>query len=292
MSFDERAFFFACNGESLPGIVACPRDDEAPPGARRVKIGVLIVVGGPQYRVGSHRLFVTLARALAEAGVPCMRFDRRGMGDASGEPRPFDEAGDDIRAALDAFFGHVPDLTGVLLWGLCDGASAVTLYAADGPRVDGLLLLNPWVHTESGEAQVFLRNYYPRRLRSRAFWTKLLRGGIQPVRALRDYLHTVHRARGTTDESRQDLPERMALALKMLAIPWWVILSGKDFVANEFERVATGPDWIELLPARVPYRLPEADHTFSRAVWRDEVAKKSLSCVHALTDIVKLLESL
>jgi len=47
--------------------------------------GVLIVVGGPQYRVGSHRQFVMLARFLADHGVPCMRFDYRGMGDVSGE---------------------------------------------------------------------------------------------------------------------------------------------------------------------------------------------------------------
>ncbi|KAB8057318.1 hydrolase 1, exosortase A system-associated, partial [Janthinobacterium violaceinigrum] len=58
----------------LVGILSLP----AAPGPR----GVLIVTGGPQYRVGSHRQFVLLARALAAQGVPVLRFDLRGMGDS------------------------------------------------------------------------------------------------------------------------------------------------------------------------------------------------------------------
>ena len=42
--------------------------------------GMLIVVGGPQYRAGSHRQFTLLARDVAATGVPTMRFDYRGMG--------------------------------------------------------------------------------------------------------------------------------------------------------------------------------------------------------------------
>ena len=36
---------------------------------------VIVVVGGPQYRVGSHRQFVQLSRALASAGHATLRFD-------------------------------------------------------------------------------------------------------------------------------------------------------------------------------------------------------------------------
>jgi len=290
MEYDERAFFFACDSESLPGIVACPR--AAPEADKESCIGVLIVVGGPQYRVGSHRQFVLLARTLAAEGVPCMRFDYRGMGDASGEPRAFDAVEHDIRVAIDAFFSEVPTLSGVMLWGLCDGASAAALYAGNDPRIDGLLLLNPWVHDEAGEARVFLRHYYPQRLRSRVFWAKLLRGGIHPLHSLREYWRTLRRACSAAQGvHRQALPERMLLALRMLALPWWVILSGKDYVAREFEQIAASPAWAELYPARMPCHVPEADHTFSSAASRRAVEEKTLQCARALARIAKLLDS-
>ncbi|MFB1029241.1 MAG: hydrolase 1, exosortase A system-associated, partial [Thauera sp.] len=76
----EIAQIFPCEGEELIGILALPE-------TAVTRLGVLVVVGGPQYRVGSHRQFVLLARALAKSGVPCMRFDYRGMGDATGEMR-------------------------------------------------------------------------------------------------------------------------------------------------------------------------------------------------------------
>ena len=51
-----------------------------------------------------------------------MRFDYRGMGDSTGDVRPFDDINDDIAAAIDEFFRQVPGLERVVLWGLCDGA--------------------------------------------------------------------------------------------------------------------------------------------------------------------------
>ncbi|MDR1855405.1 MAG: hydrolase 1, exosortase A system-associated [Azoarcus sp.] len=292
MDFHERAFFFDCEGDALPGIVALPCDAATAP--HKVKIGVLIVVGGPQYRVGAHRQFVLLARALAAAGVPCMRFDWRGMGDAEGEPRRFDAVADDLRAALDAFFAAVPDMTGALLWGLCDGATAAALYAGDDPRVDGLLLLNPWLGGEEGGARVMLRHYYLKRLTSTAFWRKLVGGGVSPAAALADLWRFARGAFGGASKGSvaDGYAEKLRLALKTLSIPWWVVLSGEDFVAREFERAVAAPEWAELLPARAPLRVAEADHTFSRAVWRDEVADKTLACVRALTDLAHRLDAL
>ena len=63
----ERALAFACGDERLVGILHEATGECA--------TGVLIVVGGPQYRVGSHRQFVLLARDLAAAGFAVMRFD-------------------------------------------------------------------------------------------------------------------------------------------------------------------------------------------------------------------------
>ena len=55
--FEDIAVQFDCEGLRLFGVLSQP----AEPGRR----GVLLVVGGPQYRVGSHRQFTLLARDLA-----------------------------------------------------------------------------------------------------------------------------------------------------------------------------------------------------------------------------------
>ena len=88
--------------EDLLGIIHLP---EAV--SRR---GVVILVGGPQYRVGSHRQFLLLARALAQHGVPVLRFDFRGMGDSDGEFHGFEKLDKDIAAAIDAFAAAVPQV--------------------------------------------------------------------------------------------------------------------------------------------------------------------------------------
>ena len=94
MNFTEEALVFSAGGEELLGIIAKPEIPQ--------DCGVLIVVGGPQYRVGSHRQFLLLSRRLASEGYPSMRFDYRGMGDSGGAMRDFDDISDDIGAAIEA----------------------------------------------------------------------------------------------------------------------------------------------------------------------------------------------
>ena len=89
----EESALFACAGETLVGVLARP--------AVAARTGVVVIVGGPQYRVGSHRQFVLLSRALAGAGCAVLRFDYRGMGDSSGAQRSFDSVSADIAAAMD-----------------------------------------------------------------------------------------------------------------------------------------------------------------------------------------------
>ncbi len=65
-----RLIGFTCDGETLIGSLD----------AAEGTIGVLIVAGGNEIRAGAHRGMASLARALAAAGVPAFRFDRRGGG--------------------------------------------------------------------------------------------------------------------------------------------------------------------------------------------------------------------
>ena len=80
------------------------------------------------------------------------------------EQRDFTDVDADLRAAIDAFCARVPSLREVVIWGLCDAASAALFYAQQDERVTGLVLLNPWAHTEDGHAKATLKHYYGARL--------------------------------------------------------------------------------------------------------------------------------
>jgi len=246
---------------------------------------VLIVVGGPQYRAGSNRQFTLLARHLAERGVPTLRFDYRGMGDSDGEVRTFDRVGADIRSAIDKFFSSIPGLKDVVIWGLCDAASAALFYAHQDARVSGVVLLNPWVRTQQGLARVHLRHYYVRRLFQASLWQKVARGEFNIRGAAAALGRIVSDAMGSgpssdsiaeSPASESPLPVRMEHALRGFQGRVLLILSGNDLTAQEFRDVVTGSrSWRRLLAAdRITrHDLPEANHTFARREWRDRVAR-------------------
>ncbi|NEX22540.1 hydrolase 1, exosortase A system-associated [Thiorhodococcus mannitoliphagus] len=302
----ELPLLFQTGGDTLLGILH-------ETGEPKPTKGVLIVVGGPQYRVGSHRQFVLLARFLAARGIPVLRFDYRGMGDASGTQRDFEQIDADVAAALAAFHAAVPSLRGMVLWGLCDAASAALLTAWRQPTVKGLILLNPWVRTEQGLARAYLKHYYLRRLIDRDFWKNVFGGRVNPLASLRSLTRAAAAAisgskadlappterkesclaeqssltRPTTrpQHDLSPLPIRMAEGWKRFDGPILVILSGDDLTAAEFRDTALkAPTWRGLLaePRVTLKELPDANHTFSTGVWRDQIAEWTAEWVDRL----------
>lgn len=272
MNPPERALVFDCEGDRLIGIVSEPLQ-------ARSDLGVVIIVGGPQYRVGSHRQFVHLSRHLAAQGWPTFRFDYRGMGDSEGDLRPFDRVDADIRAAIDALMAARPALRRVILWGLCDGASAAMMYAGSDPRVAGLAIANPWVRDAQTQAATQVKHYYGGRLLSGAFWKKLLTGGVDIGAAAREGTSALLRAFGSRAPSHgaESFQTRMLTGWQRNAGPALVLISGNDLTAREFlERVAREPAWQAQLakPTCRRFDLAEADHTFSTATWKSAAAAR------------------
>ncbi len=272
----ERALLIDPTGAALPAIL------HSPIGAPRH--AVLIVVGGPQYRVGSHRQFVALARHLSAEGSAVLRFDYGGMGDADGEPRTFENCGDHIRLAVDALLAETPGIGSAVLWGLCDAASAILMYAPDDARVSGVVLANPWARNASAQAGTMLRAYYLRRLLSADFWRKLLGGKVRVSQSVGDLAQNV-RAAGAGDTPSSGFLDRMLRGVQRMRCPALLIISQRDLTAAEFElTISRSRPWKRALGAARLTRLevPGADHTFSRRAWRDEVSRATARWIERL----------
>lgn len=252
---------------------------------RPARFGVLIIVGGPQYRAGSHRQFVSLARALAAGGFACLRFDYRGMGDSAAPMRTFEAVGNDVSAAIDAFCEAVPELEGVVLWGLCDGASAALMYAPQDARVEGVVVLNPWVRTEASLAAARIDHYYKGRLLSPQFWRRLVAGEVRVGRSLAELAGALKKralrqrggAGGDAPGARSFI-ERMSLGWRHMRGRVLVVLSGNDLTAQEFaDFCRIRPDWRKAVePGPNFHEVVGADHTFSTRDWKRAVEQTTL----------------
>ncbi|MDT8363058.1 MAG: hydrolase 1, exosortase A system-associated [Nitrosomonas sp.] len=279
MNYREQAVRIRCGQCWLYGILSLP---DAP-----CSRGVLIAVGGPQYRIGSHRQFVLLARELAQRNIACLRFDFRGMGDSEGDMRSFEEVDEDIASAVNFFLMECAFLRDVVIWGLCDAASAALFYAHKDTRISGLVLLNPWVRTEEGIARTYLRHHYLTRPFEAEFWKKLISGQFDAtasVRSLYTTIKSLAQARNSAPISEninlpcgeQPLPDRMLDGLTHFHGKVLVITSGKDMTAREFlDLTGASSDWQASFRTRqVKFsHLAAANHTFSTRQWRDQVAE-------------------
>lgn len=288
MVVEQRATTFGCRGAQLFSILTVPEK----PHSR----GVVVVVGGPQYRIGSHRQFYLLASHLAAAGIPVMRFDYRGMGDSEGEMRSFEDVGEDIREAVGHFCDELPQIREVVLLGLCDGAAASAIHARADARVTGLILLNPWVRTDAGQARAYLKHYYLGRLFERSFWRKVIEGKVDCRATIRSLLQQWRVAGsrqrvpnrpvpvppvGVVEKAAmpqlKELPQRVFDGLAQFNGQVLVALSGHDLTAREFEDLAgSSRAWKRLMaqPRIARIALPDADHTFSDSVIRGHLFGK------------------
>lgn len=164
-----RLITFPCAGETLVGSL------DAAAGTT----GLLIVSGGNEIRCGAHRGMAALASRLAADGVPVFRYDRRGIGDSTGENGGFESSADDIKAAGATFRAQCPQITRLVGFGNCDAASALALFGRVA-GFDALILANPWVieATDDLPPAAAIRARYADRLRDPRAWLRLVRGGV------------------------------------------------------------------------------------------------------------------
>lgn len=240
-----RHVLFPCDGSLLAGTI-----DEAPG-----KTGLLIVSGGNEVRSGAWGSQAQLAAAVAAAGFPVFRFDRRGVGDSEGGNGGFRSSAPDITAAL-ATFREEAGVERIVAWGNCDAASALML--AGGAGADGLVLSNPWTFEDEAPGapapeapSAVLRSHYLRRLADPAAIRRLLSGKV----GLGGLVRSLVAAARPTTPARGPLASAMAAGIESYAGTVTFAVAERDRTAQAF--IAT---WDKRDP-RVR-RCPDATHSF------------------------------
>lgn len=259
---------FRCGGETLFATL-----DEAPGST-----GLLIVSGGNEIRIGAHRGMAELAARIAEAGHPAFRYDRRGIGDSSGENNGFETTAEDISQAAAAFRRAAPHLTRIVAFGNCDAASALILFHGFA-AIDALILTNPWtIETEGNAADhlppaAAIRSRYREKLKYPRELLRLLTGGVN----LRKLISGLAKASAKPASASTSLPARLARALAASETPTTILLAKSDNTA-----VAFAEHWnaAPFAPARAritPRERNTDSHSFARShdkAWlADEVLK-------------------
>lgn len=258
-----RHLTFACEGAQLAGTL----DTSAAAGP----VGLLIVSGGNEIRSGAFGGMAQLSARLArEEGVPCFRFDRRGVGESDGMNEGFRSSAADIAAALAAFRHDAPHLKRVVAFGVCDAGSALALHGG-ALGLDGLVLANPWTRDEAdGRAPAVppkaLWRRYAARLGSAREWRRLLTGGVDLLGVARD-VQGAAMAPGQTRLARE-----MGVSLDRFAGMVTILLAEGDRTAQLFDAAWKRKD------ARVR-RHASAGHAFDGEAARDWLVARLVEAV-------------
>jgi len=227
--------------------------------------GLLIVSGGNEVRAGAHRGMASLAARLAASGTPVFRYDRRGVGDSSGENRGFLESAPDIAAAA-ATFAAETGIRRMVAFGNCDAATALA-YFHGVAGIDALVLANPWVVESGGDLPpaAAIRARYAERLRDPRALVRLVRGGVN-LRKLSSGLSKVFAGKSEADSA---LTERFIAALDGGATPITLVLASRDATALAFM------DAIKAVKIDADiHMLDTASHSFAREA--DQAALESI----------------
>jgi exosortase A-associated hydrolase 1 len=263
---------FACAGETLAATL-----DEAPG-----TTGLLIVSGGNEIRIGAHRGMAELAATVAASGHPVLRYDRRGIGDSTGENNGFESTTEDIHEAALAFRREAPHLTRIVAFGNCDAASALTLFHT-GTGIDALVLTNPWTieADEKGGDDLppaaAIRSRYVEKLKNPRELLRLFTGGVN----IRKLVSGLLKASSKQSQPLASLPARLAAALGASETPTTILLARADNTALAFaDHWKSGA----FAPARARCDVETCDtdsHSFARPQDKAWLTERVLAALEA-----------
>lgn len=213
---------FDCEGETLVGTLD----------SGNASSGLLIVSGGNEIRSGTFGGQAALAARVAAEGFPVFRFDRRGVGDSSGQNLGYRESEADILAANAMFRELCPQVKRIVAYGNCDAASALALMY--GNMCDALVLSNPWTFEDEDGADALpppsaIRARYAEKLRNPKELLRLLRGEVNMAKLMRGLWGAVEKAPEPTS-----LLQQIMDGLDGCTKPHTILIAEKDRTGQAF----------------------------------------------------------
>ncbi len=246
------------------------------------KTGLLIVSGGNEVRSGAHAGMSKLSHYVSNQGFPVFRFDRRGVGESSGENMEFMSSEKDIVAAAKQFQIVCPNLNKVVAFGNCDAATALALFGRPA-EIESYLLANPWViendqsepsETTSPGAAAIRSRYWDRIKNPRSF-IDLLTGKINIAKLLK----------GLKQASKKQRNTGLAIKLRDALIETHnridILIAQKDTTALAFIASWKSSDYAELRerPNLSLLELDSASHSFADEKSKIWLQERILECL-------------
>lgn len=287
MNVEEIPLIIQCHASALIGILHKPQHYK--------KTGIIIVpAGGPQYRVGCARQIILWSRRLAREGYPVLRFDYRGFGDSAGQFNGFENIDDDIAAAIEKLRAEMEDVDSIVLWGECNAASSIMMYAWREQHIKALIMQNPWVRNEITQARTYIKHYYLIRIMQKSFWLKLAKFQFNPLKSLAGLLSLWRYAKGKAEQQKSNednfenlvnFQDKMREGLARFNGKILLFMSGYSMIGKEFDELVLGSEhWQTVLDQKDLARIdePDADHTFSRVQDREKLINNAVQWLDKL----------
>jgi hypothetical protein len=285
------ALEFAHGGVALHEValrLQGPREDlfailSEPAEIPRAPVCAVLLGAGALPHTGPNRGWVDLSRRWAAAGVPSVRLDLSGIGEADGDDP-------DLRSDESFYYSwRTGEVNGVLdqlvarglparfvLGGLCSGSYQALHFALSDQRVAGVLLLNLWAFFWSDELVAerarrdMLAGGLPA-LRQQASGREIVAKAIHHGRPDRAWRLV---SRGTERKQRRKTMEALD-TLRDRAIETLLVLGHDEPLHDQFVRQGL-LDRLDRWPNLSVKRIPSRDHVF-RALWLQRQVYEALT---------------
>jgi pimeloyl-ACP methyl ester carboxylesterase len=257
----------------LFGILASP-----PPSARAgERPAIVLLNAGTVHRIGPHRMYVKLARRLAQAGFFVLRVDLSGIGDSPAPPEcrenlcyPRDALAD-AQAAMTALGAHL-GVRRFVLAGLCSGGDVAFQTARRDPRVATAVIMNPRTFgiNDLALVEAYQRpRYYLETLIDGRKLLRLVRGQVDLRRAagmLAANLAGVVRRRqqsAAAARAREDVPTALGRLVERGVDTLLIVAEHDPGVEYADRHFARGMDALRRVRGFCRVDLAGTDHTFT-----------------------------
>jgi alpha/beta superfamily hydrolase len=251
----EQQIVIPVGNERIYGMLHLPEDFKS----KKPSI-VVICHGFISNKIGQHRIFVKTARKICQAGLAVLRFDYTGCGESSGDHQDitFDNQVKETAKVLD-FLTSYPNIAtdNIILLGHSFGGCVASAVASSDKRVKSLILWSPVANPLEDIVGIVGKAIYQQSLAGnlvhyqgfelgRGFFISLLQN--YPLETIKTFTGNVLLIHGAADVETP--------------------LINAGLYGGHLSERSLGQHEIKV--------IEDADHTYSRPVWEEEVIAVTL----------------